>query len=242
MSAVTIQLGTSGWQYPHWQGVFYPKGLARRQWLGYYASQFSCVEINNSFYRLPESASFEKWLEATPAEFRFALKAPRIITHYKKLKSCENQLDVLLTRLARLGERIGPLLFQLPPRWRCNTRRLGAFLERLSGPLRFAFEFRDPSWHCREVYDLLRAHRAAFCIFDKDGHTTALETTADFVYVRLHGPTDAHTGNYHPQTLRGWAVKAKGWQREGKDVFLFFDNDAGGYAAKNAQRIRRYFG
>lgn len=235
-----IFVGTSGWQYKHWRGPFYPDDLAQDEWLVHYAQAFSCVEINNSFYGLPERHLLRSWLERTPPEFRFTLMAPRTITHYKKLKNCENQVSTLFTRLDGLGDRLGPVLFQLPPRWRCNARRLRSFLDTLPEHFRYAFEFRDTTWHCDEVFELLGEYRAAFCVFDINGVTTPLASTADFVYVRLHGPAGTHTGNYHPQTLRGWAGRARGWLRKQKNVYLFFDNDERAYAARNAQRIRRY--
>ncbi len=232
-----IRIGTSGWQYRHWRQTFYPRKLTVADWLGYYAGVFDSVEVNASFYRLPEVDDIRRWCESVPDEFVFAVKAPRGITHFKKLKNCESQLDALINRLEAFGARLGPVLFQLPPRWRCNARRLADFLSMLPPSGRFAFEFRDPSWHCAEVYALLKQHRAAFCIFDLDGHTAPLETPGSFVYLRLHGPGAAYTGNYRAQALRTWAGKALNWRRKKKDVYIYFDNDARAYAAKNARRM-----
>jgi uncharacterized protein YecE (DUF72 family) len=232
-----IRIGTSGWQYRHWRKSFYPEKIRRADWLAYYAGIFNSVEVNASFYRLPDVEDIRRWCEATPAQFVFAVKAPRSITHFKKLKNCESHLDKLTARLQAFGARLGPVLFQLPPRWRCNCRRLADFLAMLPRQGRFAFEFRDPSWHCEEVYAILGEHRAAFCIFDLEGQMTPLETPADFVYVRLHGPGSAYTGNYRAQALRTWSGRALGWQRKRKDVYLYFDNDARAYSAKNARRM-----
>jgi uncharacterized protein YecE (DUF72 family) len=232
-----IRIGTSGWQYRHWKKIFYPENLRRADWLSYYASVFSSVEVNTSFYKLPEAADIQKWCECTPEEFRFSVKAPRSITHFKKLKNCESQLQTLLGRIEAFGKRLGPVLFQLPPRWRCNPRRLENFLWMLPRGQSFAFEFRDPSWHQDEVYALLAEHGAAFCIFDLDGVTTPLATPAGFVYARLHGPRSAYTGNYRAPTLRTWSGRALGWRRQKKDVYVYFDNDDRGYAAKNARRL-----
>ena len=234
---MTVRIGTSGWQYRHWKKLFYPEKLARREWLAHYAAIFPSVEVNASFYRLPEGADIRRWCDTTPAEFLFSVKAPRSITHFKKLKNCESLLQKLLGRLEVFGDRLGPVLFQLPPNWRCNARRLSDFLAALPRTKRFAFEFRDPSWHCEEVYGLLAAHGAAFCIFDLDGCTSPLVAPGAFVYVRLHGPRSGYTGNYRSPTLRTWAGRAWGWRRGGKDVYLYFDNDQRAYAAKNARRM-----
>lgn len=236
---MTIRIGTSGWQYRHWRKTFYPEKLGRGGWLAHYATIFNSVELNASFYRLPEADDIHRWCESTPVEFRFAVKAPRSITHFKKLKNCESLLQTLIGRLSAFGNRLGPVLFQLPPRWRCNARRLGDFLAMLPRDAAFAFEFRDSSWHCEEVYALLRAHRAAFCIFDLDGKQSALETPGDFVYVRLHGPRSAYAGNYRAPVLRTWSGRAFGWQRKNKDVYIYFDNDERAYSAKNARRMLR---
>jgi uncharacterized protein YecE (DUF72 family) len=232
-----VRIGTSGWQYRHWKKIFYPDNLRRADWLTYYAGVFPSVEVNASFYKLPEAADIQKWCACTPAEFRFSVKAPRSITHFKKLKNCESQLQTLLGRMEAFGQRLGPVLFQLPPRWRCNPRRLESFLWMLPRDQSFAFEFRDPSWHQEEVYALLADHGAAFCIFDLDGVTTPLVAPGKFVYVRLHGPRSAYTGNYRAPTLRTWSGRALGWRRHKKDSYVYFDNDDRGYAVKNARRL-----
>ena len=234
---MNIRIGTSGWLYRHWKKSFYPENYRRTDWLSYYATIFNSVEVNSSFYRLPEADVIRRWGECTPEGFCFAVKAPRSITHFKKLKNCESQLEAMTARLEAFGKRLGPVLFQLPPRWRCNPRRLADFLAMLPSNDRFAFEFRDPSWHCDEVYALLGEHGAAFCIYDLDGQMTPLETPGDFVYLRLHGPRSAYTGNYRAQALRTWFGRMLGWQRKNKDVYVYFDNDARAYSAKNARRM-----
>ncbi len=235
-----IHVGTSGWHYRHWRGVFYPERLASRDWLGFYASHFDSVEVNRSFYALPTVEMLAAWCEQIGDRFELAVKAPRGITHYKKLKHCTEQLDTLIGRVSVLGKHLGPVLFQLPPRWRCNVKRLAEFLDELPRGYRFAFEFRDPSWHRDEVFELLDNNAAALCIYDLEGKTSPLVTTSDFVYVRLHGPARAYTGQYHPSTLRGWLSKARGWQRKGKDVYVFFDNDDQAAAVKNARRMKSF--
>jgi len=232
-----IHIGTSGWHYPHWRSSFYPKDLTKAQWLGYYAGQFDCVEVNNSFYRLPSIETLQDWTGQTPEDFVFALKAPQGITHRHKLKNCETSLGEFLERSDILGARGGPLLFQLPPRWHCNLPRLAQFLAALPAARRCAFEFRDPSWHNEEVYALLREHNAAFCIYHLDGFLSPAQVTADFVYLRLHGPGGPYQGSYHTRTLRRWAGDIATWRRQGLEVYCFFDNDEAGYAARNARRL-----
>lgn len=234
--ARATHIGTSGWQYRHWKGTFYPEKLKNRDWLTHYARSFDCVEVNSSFYGLPTSETIAEWRGKVPHDFVFSVKAPRRITHFKKLKSCEAELDMLFDRIEAFGHHLGPILFQLPPRWRCNTNRLESFLATLPSNYRTAFEFRDRSWHNDEVYALLAAHSAAFCIFDIGGFTSPIIDAGDLVYVRLHGPGAPYMGTYRAPRLRVWADRARGWNRGNKDVFLFFDNDERGYAVKNGTR------
>jgi uncharacterized protein YecE (DUF72 family) len=237
-----IRVGTSGWHYPHWQGPFYPADLPAGRWLGHYAEALATVEVNGSFYHLPEAATFTAWREQTPQGFLFALKAPRSITHMHKLRNCAQPLAPFLARARLLGPKLGPLLFQLPPRWHANPRRLAEFLAELPAGLRYAFELRDPSWHTDAVYGVLRERNAAFCIFDLAGFTAPLTVTADFVYLRLHGPSEhPYQGSYGEPQLRDWAARARQWAGRGaKDVYLYFDNDQAGYAVRNALSIRKY--
>jgi uncharacterized protein YecE (DUF72 family) len=232
----TIHIGTSGWHYRHWRGIFYPDRLKTREWLAYYAEHFDCVEVNSTFYRMPEREVIAGWRDSVPSEFVFAVKAPRRITHFKKLKNCGGELNDFFGRLEAFGNSLGPVLFQLPPRWRCNARRLEHFLDELPPNQRLVFEFRDPTWHNDEVYGLLASRSVAFCIFDGGGTTTPMIAEGDLVYIRLHGPGTAHTGTYRAPGLRNWVDRAQGWNRASKDVFLFFDNDERGYAIKNGAR------
>ncbi|HEY9854310.1 MAG TPA: DUF72 domain-containing protein, partial [Stenomitos sp.] len=160
-----IRIGTSGWHYAHWHGTFYPAELPTSAWLDYYCRCFDTVEINNSFYRLPSETTLAAWRDAVPAGFSFAAKASRYLTHMKKLKDPESALHTFLPRLEALGPTLGPILFQLPPRWRLNLERFAAFLAVLPRTHRYAFEFRDPSWHVSEVYALLRRHGMAYCVY-----------------------------------------------------------------------------
>jgi uncharacterized protein YecE (DUF72 family) len=233
-----VHIGTSGWHYLHWQGPFYPEDLAPEGFLAYYARHFQTVEINNSFYQLPSEHSLISWCETVPPEFVFAVKASRFITHMKKLKDPERSLPPFLERLAFLGNRLGPVLLQLPPRWHCNAARLAAFLDALPGDCRYTLEFRDRTWINDRVLDLLTRHKVAFCMYELAGYLSPREVTADFVYIRLHGPGGPYQGRYNSRALAGWAETIAAWSRQGSEVFCYFDNDEAGFAVQNALELR----
>jgi uncharacterized protein YecE (DUF72 family) len=233
-----IFIGTSGWHYEHWKGPFYGPGLAGDRMLVEYSRHFRSVEINNSFYRLPESENFAQWRESVPERFVFAVKASRYITHMKKLKDPRQPLAQFMEKAEFLGEKLGPVLFQLPPRWRLNLERLRTFLGVLPENRRFAFEFRDESWIDDRVFEALSEEGVAFCIFDLDGRLSPQEVTADFVYIRLHGPDGPYRGQYPTRTLAGWAGAISTWSGQGKDIYCYFDNDEAGYAPLDALRLR----
>jgi uncharacterized protein YecE (DUF72 family) len=233
-----IHIGTSGWHYDDWTGSFYPGDLSAAGRLSYYALRFDTVEINNTFYRLPDEETLRAWRETAPQGFVFAVKASRYITHMKKLTDPEGTLPSFLERVELLGDRLGPLLFQLPPHWRANPGRLAAFLEVLSTGHRCAFEFRDPSWYIPQVYRILKDHNAAFCIYHLAGHQSPLAVTTDFVYFRLHGPGAAYEGSYGDEVLIRWAERIREWALDGRDVACYFDNDQSGYAPRDAARLR----
>lgn len=234
-----IYIGTSGWSYAHWKGPFYPEDIADAAMLGYYAERLSTVEINSSFYHLPQESALSHWKATVPSGFLFSAKASRYITHMKKLKDPDRSLPPFLSRIGLLGDRLGPLLFQLPPRWHCNPERLGAFLKALGSDRRCAFEFRDPSWEDPAIYDLLARHGAALCIHDLDGRLSPRELTAGFVYVRLHGPDGPYRGSYDRRALAGWAETFHDWADRGLEIFCYFDNDEAGYAALNALELQQ---
>jgi uncharacterized protein YecE (DUF72 family) len=241
MTKPAIHIGTSGWSYDHWHGPFYPASLPASGRLGYYAGRLASVEINSSFYHLPAPATLRHWHDSVPPGFVFAVKASRYLTHMKKLRDAAAAVSALFGRIEMLGDRLGPILFQLPPRWRCNPQRLEAFLSGLSGDFRYAFEFRDRSWLTREIYDLLASHDAALGIYDLDGFLSPRKVTAGFVYVRLHGPAGPYQGSYDTRTLAGWAGAFSSWARQGREVYCYFDNDQAGYAALNALRLQAMF-
>lgn len=234
-----IRIGTSGWHYRHWAGPFYPAKTSSAAMFEHYARRLNTVEINNTFYRLPERHTFEAWQEASPPEFLFAVKASRFITHNKKLRDPAPSLERLFEAAGGLGAKLGPILFQLPPKWRLNLERLAEFLVALPAGHRYSFEFREPSWHDRRVFELLRRHNAAYCIYELAGFQTPLAVTADWVYARLHGPAGKYQGSYSERQLKGWAERIVGWSRCLRAIYLYFDNDQSGYAAQNALRLRQ---
>ncbi len=237
-SPAAIHIGTSGWSYDSWDGPFYPESLPAGERLEYYAGQFDTVEINNTFYSLPDERTVRNWHDSVPERFLFAVKASRYITHRKKLKDPEKSIGRFFEHIGPLAEKAGPVLFQLPPRWHENTGRLAEFLGKLPPDYRYAFEFRDPSWFNEEVYDLLKKHHAAFCIYDLGERRSPDVVTAGFVYIRLHGPETRYAGCYTQSQLSQWAEKVRKWQRTGHEVYLYFDNDENGYAARNAREIQ----
>lgn len=238
MEKKRIHIGTSGWSYPHWKGPFYPPDLANDNFLEFYARHFKTVEINNSFYHLPDEKTLVQWRDKTPEDFIFTAKASRYITHMKKLKDPKESLANFLDRIEVLGEKLGPILFQLPPNWHFNEERLNAFLDALSDHHRYAFEFRDPSWFNERTYAILKSHQAAFCIYDLNGRLSPKEITSDFVYIRLHGPNGPYRGCYGTGALTDWAGAYSAWAALGKEIYCYFDNDEAGYAAQNAQRLQ----
>lgn len=234
-----IYIGTSGWHYKHWKGVFYPETLKADHRFAFYAEQFDTVEINNSFYKLPEAGTFTAWRKAAPERFVFAVKASRYITHMVKLKANKQSLRKFFSRVVKLEEKLGPILFQLPPRWKVNIERLATFLSQLPSGYRYVFEFRDPTWYTTEVLELLKKWNCAFCIYHLERHLSPLEVTADFVYIRLHGPGNKYQGSYNSRALKTWAARCKNWLKNKKDVYIYFDNDQAGYAVKNARELRK---
>ena len=235
-----IRIGTSGYHYKHWRGPFYPKNISPNQMLEFYSQNFDTVELNNSFYRLPTEAAFDNWRQSTPADFVFAVKASRFLTHQKKLKDPESALRNFLPRASRLCTKLGPILFQLPPRWQVNPGRLEALLEVLPCDLRYVFEFRDLSWVRPEIDKLLARFRAAFCIYELAGYHSPLTITADFAYVRLHGPgLGKYQESYRTDRLRRWSKQVEDWAKDLAAIYIYFDNDQAGYAAKNALTLKQ---
>ena len=231
-------IGTSGWHYDHWQGPFYPDDLPAENWLSYYTDRYETVEVNNAFYQLPEPETLRQWRAGTPENFTFSVKASRYITHRKKLKDPDEPVKGFLERVDLLQEKLGPILFQLPPHWNYDGERLQSFLGILPTGYRYTFEFRDPSWFNEQAYEALAKHNAAFCMYHLAGRLSPKEITTDWVYVRLHGPDGAYKGKYGKEELAGWAGAFSTWLDQGKTVYCYFDNDQRGYAVQNASELR----
>jgi uncharacterized protein YecE (DUF72 family) len=236
-------LGTSGYVYAHWRKVFYPIGLPQREWLAFYARHFTTVELNNSFYRLPSKAAFRSWRAQVPEHFRFAVKASRFLTHLKRLKAPAAPLDRLLRRVRPLGPTLGPVLFQLPQQFHANLPRLGRFLlalrrQRHVDGLRATLEVRHASWLVPETFDLLTKANVALCFHDARSQPVTGPVTADFVYVRRHGTSGRYHGSYPEAMLQADAELIRRWLGVGVDVYVYFNNDGGGAAVRNALRLR----
>ncbi|WP_300601259.1 DUF72 domain-containing protein [Niabella sp.] len=234
-----IYIGTSGWHYKHWKQVFYPDTVREQDQLKYYQEQFKTVELNNSFYQLPAPETFKAWASMVASDFIFSVKASRFFTHMKKLLVTKKDLQPFFHNVQQLKKKLGPVLFQLPPLWNVNPGRLEQFLQLLPKKHRYAFEFRNMSWYDERIYMLLKKYHGAFCIYHLDKHRSPLVVTADFVYVRLHGPGGKYQGKYSRPVLKTWMKRCKEWQAAGKDVYIYFDNDQAGYAAANAQSLSR---
>jgi uncharacterized protein YecE (DUF72 family) len=232
-------IGTSGWTYPHWRGTFYPADLPQSRWFTFYAERFRTVEINNTFYHLPGPETFDAWRDQAPARFVYAVKASRYITHMKKLKDAAEPLSRLLERARRLREHLGPLLYQLPSNWQRDLERLRTFLGLLPGDLQHVFEFRHQSWLTDETFALLDRAGVGFCIMDLPGLETPVRVTGGLVYVRFHGPERAYEGSYSDGELASWASRIGQFVRRGLKTYVYFNNDAHGYAARDAERLRR---
>jgi uncharacterized protein YecE (DUF72 family) len=231
-----LRIGCSGWQYKHWKGDFYPATLPPARWLEYYATHFDTVEINNSFYRLPEAGTFAQWRRRVPSSFVYAVKASRYLTHLKKLKDPGPPVQLFFSRARSLGPRLGPVLYQLPPRWPRNLERLETFLRTLPARRLHAIEFRDPSWYCDGTFELLQRHKVALCAHDMEGSATGQRSVGPFVYLRLHGP-QRYSGRYPDLALEAWAEWCVA-QRQGSGVYVYFNNDSGGHAPRDAMRLR----
>jgi uncharacterized protein YecE (DUF72 family) len=229
-----IHIGTSGWQYDDWRGTFYPDELPQRAWLEFYAERFHTVEVNNSFYRLPERETFQRWRAQTPAGFVVAVKASRFITHLKRLRDAADPVNLLWERAEGLGERLGPVLFQLPPRFPVDAERLRRLLEVLPAAMRPAFEFRDPSWYTDEVFGLLDSAGAALVWPDRPGVRPALPVTGRWLYVRFHQGTTMGPG-YRRDKLKRWASRIA--TADASEAFIYFNNDQTGAAIRDARTM-----
>ena len=233
-----IRIGTSGWEYEHWRGDFYPKELPKDRWLEYYTARFDTVELNASFYRLPLAATFRRWSQRVPVGFAFAVKASRYLTHIRRLREPEEPLARLRQRARQLGSHLGPYLYQLPPRWQPNVERLAAFLDAARTTLPQAIEFRDRRWYEPTVLELVAARGMALCLHDMAGSATDHRPVGPLVYVRFHGSGAKYGGRYPDDAIETWADRLSGWAAEGLPVWAYFNNDIGGHAVRDADRLR----
>lgn len=232
-----IFIGTSGWTYKHWNKTFFPDEVPKKDWLKYYADRLGSVEINGTFYRLQSMDTFKKWKEAVPDDFIFSVKGSRYITHNKKLNDPKEHVKKLMDGARGLGKKLGPILYQLPPGWKKNYERLEIFLKALSKKQKHAVEFRNNTWWSDDIFELLKKYNASFCIYQLAGVTSPKEITADFIYIRLHGPEQTkYTGKYDDKDLSSWKNDFSKWIKKGKvkEIYCYFDNDQEGYAAQNA--------
>jgi uncharacterized protein YecE (DUF72 family) len=255
-----IYIGTSGWTYSDWIGKFYPSNLPSNKRLVFYSKYFKTVEVNYSFYHLPRVSTYQKWFEKTPKDFIFAIKASRFITHIKRLQNVDDAWKQFLENTLVLKEKLGPILFQFPPSFKAdkeNLQRLKSFLKLLSDyslptthyplnslptthyPLKYAFEFRHQTWCDKKIYDLLKKYKSAWVIADSSRYPKTETTTIDFVYIRMHGPGIMFASKYSKKELEKLAQKIKHWQKEGKDVYVYFNNDFSGYAVENAKELQQ---
>ncbi len=231
-------IGTSGWAYRHWRGVLYPEDAPSRQWFAYYAREFDTVELNSTFYHLPRPPTVARWHAQAPPGFRFALKASRLITHQRRLRDCADALQTFFNTMPPLGEHLGPVLYQLPPGLHADLERLAAFAALLPAGHLHVFEFRHRSWFTEAVHAFLLEHGLICCIHDWSRLDVPHWTTGPAVYVRFHGTTGRYAGGYDETTLREWARRIRRWLAEGRDVYVYFNNDIGGHAVQNARMLK----
>lgn len=227
---MNLYVGTSGYSYKEWKGNFYPEDLPAGQMLRFYGERFRSVEINNTFYRMPKASVLETWAGDVPADFKFVLKASQRITHFQRLKDSDDSVSYLLEKAATLGDKLGPLLFQLPPNLKKDAPRLGTFLSILARRVRSAFEFRHQSWFDEEVFGILRDHQAVLCIAEAENDLEVpFVSTADWGYVRLRRP------DYDDAELEAWAKRVQ--QQNWSDAFVFFKHEDEGMGPQMAKKF-----
>jgi len=233
-------VGTSGWHYDHWRHRFYPDKLPKAKWLEFYATHFTTVELNNSFYRLPSEAAFATWRDSSPANFTFAVKVSRFITHIKRLKNTQEAVETFMSRAKILGEKLGPLLYQLPPNMHRNDGVLESFLSALPRGMKHVFEFRHQSWLEEEVFEILHKYNIGLCVFDMPSLACPLVVTADFAYIRFHGSTGLYSSCYSDEELADWAKRLTNLAADLEATYIYFNNDAEAFAVRNAITLRGY--
>jgi uncharacterized protein YecE (DUF72 family) len=239
---VPVLIGTSGWQYRHWRGGLYPTDLPVHDWLAHYGQRFATVEVNNSFYRLPEKATFEAWAATVPDDFTMAVKASRYLTHVRRLHQPREPVDRLMEHAAGLGPKLGPVLLQLPPNLPIELEALEATIRAFPTGVRLAVEFRHPSWFAPDTRRLLEDRKVALCLTDTDGRHGPLWATAAWGYVRFHGGRADPPSCYGRTSLRTWAKRLAELWDDAADVFVYFNNDAHGCAPRDARTLASVLG
>jgi uncharacterized protein YecE (DUF72 family) len=241
---MAVYIGTSGWSYDHWEGILYPKSTSSLKRLDAYAREFRTVEVNNTFYRWPKEDVFSIWRARSPDGFMFSAKASRGLTQFRKLSDPVPWLERMEAGLSRLGEKRGVTLYQLPPHFPLNLDRLDRFLGAVPSGRRAAVEFRHRSWDVEETFEVLSRYGTAYCVMSGANLPCVLRVTADFAFVRLHGPDHHHlyAGSYSEDDLRWWCDRIAEWRSQGRDVYAYFNNDGHGHAVRNALRLRELTG
>jgi uncharacterized protein YecE (DUF72 family) len=234
-----IRIGTSGWTYKHWKGSFYPEGTPQRRWLEYYAGRFDTVELNASFYHIPKAATVRGWAARTPAGFRFAVKVSRLVTHVHRLVDCRDPIEWFFRELEPLKDKVAAYLLQLPPSLTPSVELLESFFPLLPAGYRYVLELRNEQTYSGSIPELLEKHGITFCIHDLRGRETPLRITSKLVYVRFHGANGRYSGSYSDEALRQWAERLRSWSSSGREVLVYFNNDVGGHAVRNAETLRR---
>lgn len=241
MNFRSLHIGTSGWSYKHWAGIFYPEEVKPAKYLEYFTTRYDCVELNSSFYHLPRESTVKGWVERTPENFRFCAKMSRYITHQLRLAGCEEALKKYFTVMGGMQSKLGPVLIQLPPGLKFDEVKTSDFLNLLTeqyDQYRFAIEVRNKTWISDVCFDLLSAHNIAFVIADSGTRYPYHEAiTTDFTYLRFHGYEQLYASDYSDDQLAQYAEKIKVWLENGKEVWVFFNNDFHGYAVKNAEKL-----
>lgn len=233
-------IGCSGWHYDHWRVLYYPEGLPKSKWLQFYAKQFSTVELNNSFYHLPSEKAFVTWRESSPDNFVFAVKVSRFITHIKRLRNLGSAVENFLSRACLLQDKLGPLLYQLPPNMKRNDELLKDFLSSLPRKYQHVFEFRHESWLDNSIFHILQQYNTGLCVFDMPGLSCPPIATADFAYLRFHGSESLYSSCYSDEELSQWAQKIARLSKKVKAVYIYFNNDAEAFAVKNALTLIKF--
>lgn len=233
-----IRIGCSGWNYKHWRERFYPKSVPVSRWFAFYAETFDTVEINNSFYMLPKAETFDKWRDQAPPGFRYAMKANRFLTQAKKLKDCEEPLERMMPLFRRLGDTLGPILYQLPPRLKLNLERLESFLQLVPKDVTNVFEFREKSWYVPETLALLERYGASFCVHDMPDSASDRWATGPVAYLRFHGGEGRYWGRYSDEGLLSWTDWIVEQAKAGRQVWAYFNNDIDAHAIHDAQTLK----